>query len=116
MHFPTRLMARKIQRQKILTAGLTWKRTGFLPKLGTAFLRFCLQFRYQMPHFLSSLAAPASRGKYRTKMSLNCSAEQFCATASKGKKYFTHYFESISFAAQNVPSEVASQAGLDPFG
>lgn len=78
--------------QKILTADMTWKCTGFLPKLGTAFLRLCPKFLCQMPHLLYPLAAPAGRWKYRTKITLYCSAEQFWAMTSKGKKYFTHYF------------------------
>lgn len=82
----------KIQRQRILAAGVTWKCTGFLPSLGMAFLHLCSKFHCQMPHLLYPLAAPACRWKYRTKISLNCSAEQFWAMASKGKKYFTRCF------------------------
>lgn len=50
------------------------------------------------------------------KISLNCSADQFWVMASKGNKYFTHHFLSVSFTTLNVYSRRDLKLPyLDPF-
>lgn len=89
----------KIQRQQVLTADI------FLSKHRKAFMyTFLSKISLLDASFAYPLVAPAIRWKYQTKISLNYSTEWFWVMASKGKKYFTHQFSSISFAIWNICS------------
>lgn len=99
VHLQAKLMVLKIQRQQVPTADV------FLSKHRKAFIyTFLSKISLLDASFAYPLVAPAIRWKYQTKISLNYSTEWFWVMASKGKKYFTHQFSSISFAIWNICS------------